>query len=102
MYHVPAAMYWVSHFLTGEWALVDFSPGAGSRLSIFCVLFGMMMFSIPTGIVAESVQNALALELVEHTGIDELDQIHRDAQDDDKGEESEAKPAASRRSTRKS
>jgi len=75
MTSIPAAMYWTSHFLIGEWAQIDFSPGAGSRLCILVVLFGMMTFAIPLGIIAESVQTALMLELVESTSLDELDNV---------------------------
>jgi len=77
MVSIPSAMYWTSHFLIGEWAQIDFSPGAGSRLCILVALFGMMTFAIPLGIIVESVQTALMLELVETTGLDELDKLDR-------------------------
>jgi len=75
MTSIPSAMYWTSHFLIGEWAQIDFSPGAGSRLCILVVLFGMMTFAIPLGIIVESVQTALMLELVESTSLDQLDNV---------------------------
>eukprot|EP00443_Scrippsiella_acuminata_P066892 CAMPEP_0115541670 /NCGR_PEP_ID=MMETSP0271-20121206/90590_1 /TAXON_ID=71861 /ORGANISM="Scrippsiella trochoidea, Strain CCMP3099" /LENGTH=76 /DNA_ID=CAMNT_0002974757 /DNA_START=4 /DNA_END=231 /DNA_ORIENTATION=+ len=61
MTSVPAAMYWCSIFLIGEWANVDFTY-AGSRLCIFYVFFGIAMFTIPVGIIAEAVQNAITAE----------------------------------------
>lgn len=75
MTSIPAAMYWTSSFLVGEWALIDFSPGAGSRLCILCCLFGMMIFALPSGIIIESVQSALMLELVENQRLDKLDEL---------------------------
>jgi len=62
MTSVPAAMYWCCIYLTGEWANVDFTY-AGSRLCILYVIFGIAMFSIPVGIIVESVKSGMeALE----------------------------------------
>jgi len=59
MRSIPEAMYWTSMFLIGEWPIVDFSPGAGSRVCIFICILGVLIFAIPTGIVVEAIQTAL-------------------------------------------
>eukprot|EP00928_Gymnodinium_smaydae_P062718 TRINITY_DN46512_c0_g1_i1.p1 TRINITY_DN46512_c0_g1~~TRINITY_DN46512_c0_g1_i1.p1 ORF type:complete len:1127 (+),score=95.15 TRINITY_DN46512_c0_g1_i1:117-3497(+) len=54
---LPDALYWTSIYLVGEWANVDFSPGAGSRLCIFTCLIGVAIFAMPIGLVVEVVKN---------------------------------------------
>jgi hypothetical protein len=60
MVSIPTSMYWCVIFLLGEWANVDFTDGAGSRMAIFYCLFAIMLFAIPTGILVEAVQATLA------------------------------------------
>lgn len=59
MFTMPDSLFWTSIFLIGEWANVDFSPGAGSRLCIFYCLFGVAMFAIPVGLIVEAVQSTM-------------------------------------------
>jgi len=58
MTSVPSAMFWCCIYLIGEWANVDFTF-AGSRISIFYVLFGIAIFSMPVGILAEEIKAGL-------------------------------------------
>lgn len=74
MTSVPAAMYWCCIFLTGEWANVDFTY-AGSRLSIFYVIIGVAMFSIPVGIIVEAVQSTIEVVAHEEANIKALMEI---------------------------
>merc|ERR1719221_946672 len=74
---VPDAIYYVSFFLIGEWPLADFSF-PGRMLCIVTCLFAMMMVAIPTGIIMEAVQSRLMSELVLSKGLDELDQVRRE------------------------
>jgi len=69
---IPEAMYWTSHFLIGEWVMIDFTQGAGNRVVILVVLFGAMIFSIPLGIIIESVQSSLRMELLEEDSLEDL------------------------------
>merc|ERR1719473_2204468 len=55
-------MYWTSIFLVGEWAIIDFSEGAGSRLCIFYCVFGIMVFAIPVGVIGEALHSTLIME----------------------------------------
>merc|ERR1719162_2181955 len=55
MHNIPATMYWTCIYLIGEWANVDFTY-AGSRMCIIYVIFGVALFSLPVGIIVESVQ----------------------------------------------
>jgi len=59
-----AALYFCCIFLTGEWANVDFTVAA-SRLCIFYVLVGITLFSIPVGIMVESLQSTLEMISIE-------------------------------------
>lgn len=54
------AMYWSSMFVVGEWPMADFTQGAGSRVCIFTILFGVMVFAVPFGVLVEAVQEGLA------------------------------------------
>eukprot|EP00929_Paragymnodinium_shiwhaense_P031807 TRINITY_DN17744_c0_g2_i1.p1 TRINITY_DN17744_c0_g2~~TRINITY_DN17744_c0_g2_i1.p1 ORF type:complete len:1635 (+),score=290.89 TRINITY_DN17744_c0_g2_i1:80-4984(+) len=72
MSSIPNSMYWSSIFLLGEWANVDFSPGAGSRLCIFYCLFGKATFAIPFGIMIDSAQSTLATVSLENKAVAEL------------------------------
>jgi len=56
---LPDSLYWTCIYLLGEWAHVDFAPGADSRLCIFCCLMGVAIFSIPIGLVVEVVQSIM-------------------------------------------
>mmetsp|Transcript_88639 Transcript_88639/g.230028 ORF Transcript_88639/g.230028 Transcript_88639/m.230028 type:complete len:149 (+) Transcript_88639:2-448(+) len=47
--------------MIGEWPIVDFSH-MGSQVCIFTCVFGMMVFSIPTNIIVESVEAELRAE----------------------------------------
>jgi len=55
---LPHAMYWVSHFLMGEWSIVDFSD-TGSRMALLICIFGTMIFAIPMNIISQNVLTAL-------------------------------------------
>eukprot|EP00421_Protoceratium_reticulatum_P019389 CAMPEP_0168380040 /NCGR_PEP_ID=MMETSP0228-20121227/12153_1 /TAXON_ID=133427 /ORGANISM="Protoceratium reticulatum, Strain CCCM 535 (=CCMP 1889)" /LENGTH=1267 /DNA_ID=CAMNT_0008393089 /DNA_START=53 /DNA_END=3853 /DNA_ORIENTATION=- len=57
--NLPDALYYMSVFLLGEWANVDFSPGAGSRACILTCLFGVPLFAIPVGLVVEAFQSTI-------------------------------------------
>merc|ERR1719188_2559069 len=74
MNSLPETMYWCCIFLTGEWANVDFTF-AGSRMCIFYVIFGIALFSIPVGIIVESVKNT-----IEMTAQEEMDVVNMDSQ----------------------
>lgn len=52
-------LYWTQIYLLGEWATVEFSPGAGSRLCIFYCLFGVALFAVPVGVAVEVVKSSL-------------------------------------------
>eukprot|EP00928_Gymnodinium_smaydae_P005417 TRINITY_DN11848_c1_g3_i1.p1 TRINITY_DN11848_c1_g3~~TRINITY_DN11848_c1_g3_i1.p1 ORF type:complete len:1399 (+),score=113.98 TRINITY_DN11848_c1_g3_i1:60-4256(+) len=68
MRSLPDALYWNSIFVTGEWATVDFSPGAGSRLCILYCLFFILIFALPIGVIADAIHESmheLALEKAE-------------------------------------
>lgn len=73
MVSIPSAMYWCCIFLLGEWANVDFTDGAGSRMCIFYCLFGIMVFAIPVGLIMDAVQSTLADEEAELDAIKHLD-----------------------------
>merc|ERR1712232_811035 len=70
---IPNTMYWTSMFVIGEWPMADFSPGAGTRVCIFLVLFGVVVFAVPTGIMIETVQSALETAMEE---AEELQKLH--------------------------
>lgn len=72
---IPAAMYWCSIFLVGEWSTVDFSPGAGSRLCILFSILSIMAYAIPIGVISESIQSTLAMVAQERAGLHELDAV---------------------------
>lgn len=78
MVSIPAAMYWCCIFLLGEWANVDFTDGAGSRMCIFYCLFGIMVFCIPVGIIMDAVQSSLADEQAELDAVKMIDKSLRD------------------------
>jgi len=59
MSDLPSTMYWTSIFIIGEWADVDFSFGAGSRMCIFYCLIAVCVFAIPVGIISESVSDSI-------------------------------------------
>jgi len=59
MASMPDALYWTQIFLMGEWAVVDFSYGAGSRLVNFCCLCGVALTALPVGLGVEAMRNAL-------------------------------------------
>jgi len=69
---VPTTMYWTSSFLIGEWTLVDFSPGGGTRVCMAVCLFCIMLFAIPMGILMEGISRATALAAVKDMPISEL------------------------------
>eukprot|EP00747_Dinoflagellata_sp_TGD_P072992 gnl/TRDRNA2_/TRDRNA2_157707_c0_seq1.p1 gnl/TRDRNA2_/TRDRNA2_157707_c0~~gnl/TRDRNA2_/TRDRNA2_157707_c0_seq1.p1 ORF type:complete len:153 (+),score=28.87 gnl/TRDRNA2_/TRDRNA2_157707_c0_seq1:64-459(+) len=69
---IPSTMYWCCIFLTGEWAMVDFSEGAGSRICIFCCLVGVTVFAIPVGIIVEAVQSTMVLVAHENCELQDL------------------------------
>merc|ERR1719235_1555609 len=77
MTDVPSAMYWCSIFLLGEWANVDFTDGAGSRMCILYCLFGVMLFTIPMGIIMDAVTSTLAEEQADLDAIKNLDRALR-------------------------
>lgn len=56
---MPETLYWTSIYILGEWANVDFSPGAGSRMCIFYCLFGVAVFAVPVGLMMEAVEATL-------------------------------------------
>jgi hypothetical protein len=56
---IPAAMYWTSIFVIGEWPMADFSTAAGSCLCIFTVILGTAIFAAPFGILVEAANHAL-------------------------------------------
>lgn len=56
---IPDALFWTAIYFTGEWANVDFSPGAGSRICILICLFGVALVAIPIGLVMEAVSNVM-------------------------------------------
>jgi len=75
---IPAAMYWTNIFLVGEWSIIDFSIGAGSRLCIFYCVFGIMVFAVPVGVIGEAMQSTLMQVSQERTQLQDLDAIqHR-------------------------
>eukprot|EP00928_Gymnodinium_smaydae_P074860 TRINITY_DN5787_c0_g1_i4.p1 TRINITY_DN5787_c0_g1~~TRINITY_DN5787_c0_g1_i4.p1 ORF type:complete len:2428 (-),score=281.98 TRINITY_DN5787_c0_g1_i4:66-7349(-) len=51
-------MYFTSMFVVGEWPMADFSPRVGSYCVIVTVLYGVMVFTIPFGLMIESVSSA--------------------------------------------
>merc|ERR1711967_52160 len=67
-------MYYALWFMQGEWVLIDFTPGAGSRLCIATVLFGMMVFNLPMGIISQAVEDTL------------YNEFHKEDDDEDKPE----------------
>jgi hypothetical protein len=77
MTDIPSAMYWCSIFLLGEWANVDFTDGAGSRMCILYCLFGVMLFSIPMGIIMDAVTSTLAEEQADLDAIKNIDRALR-------------------------
>jgi hypothetical protein len=66
---LPESLYWTSIYLTGEWANVDFSPGAGSRLCIFYCLVGTALTTVPVGMIIEAVGSVIE----ENTVSNEID-----------------------------
>lgn len=68
---IPTSMYWTCQFLLGEWVFADFSP-VGQALCIFTVVFGMMIFSIPSGIFIEAVQTSLTRALIEDSTAEQI------------------------------
>eukprot|EP00746_Dinoflagellata_sp_MGD_P007095 gnl/MRDRNA2_/MRDRNA2_114003_c0_seq1.p1 gnl/MRDRNA2_/MRDRNA2_114003_c0~~gnl/MRDRNA2_/MRDRNA2_114003_c0_seq1.p1 ORF type:complete len:1618 (-),score=323.50 gnl/MRDRNA2_/MRDRNA2_114003_c0_seq1:20-4873(-) len=78
MTDIPSAMYWCSIFLLGEWANVDFTDGAGSRMCIIYCLVGVMLFTIPMGIIMDAVTSTLAEEQAEIDAIKNIDKALRD------------------------
>eukprot|EP00929_Paragymnodinium_shiwhaense_P105173 TRINITY_DN70096_c0_g1_i1.p1 TRINITY_DN70096_c0_g1~~TRINITY_DN70096_c0_g1_i1.p1 ORF type:complete len:1193 (+),score=133.75 TRINITY_DN70096_c0_g1_i1:243-3581(+) len=56
---MPDALYWTQIFLMGEWAVVDFSYGAGTRLVNFCCLIGVAVTALPVGLGVEAMRGAL-------------------------------------------
>lgn len=56
---MPETLYWTSIYIIGEWANVDFSPGAGSRMCIFYCLFGVAVFAVPVALMMEAVDTTL-------------------------------------------
>merc|ERR1719235_2632614 len=77
MIDIPSAMYWCSIFLLGEWANVDFSDGAGSRMCILYCLFGVMLFCIPMGIIMDAVTATLAEEQASLDAVKNIDRALR-------------------------
>lgn len=63
---MPDALYWTSMYIKGEWANVDFSRGAGSRLCIFYCIFGLAAFAVPVGLMIEAVENSVTTYAEEH------------------------------------
>jgi len=74
---VPAAMYWTSIFMVGEWGVVDFSSGAGSRLCIFYCVFAIMVFAIPVGIIGEAMQSTLIQVTQEQAKLEDLVEMEK-------------------------
>eukprot|EP00927_Polykrikos_kofoidii_P045264 TRINITY_DN3918_c0_g1_i2.p1 TRINITY_DN3918_c0_g1~~TRINITY_DN3918_c0_g1_i2.p1 ORF type:complete len:2133 (-),score=248.58 TRINITY_DN3918_c0_g1_i2:344-6742(-) len=72
MTSIPSAMYWTSMFFVGEWPMADFSPGVGSRACIVTVLFGVVVFALPFGVITEAVQSSLQRAAEEDKEIQEL------------------------------
>merc|ERR1719198_1905457 len=77
MTSIPGAMYWCSIFLLGEWANVDFTDGAGSRMCIFYCLFGVMLFAVPVGIIMDAVMATLAEQQADLDAIKNIDRALR-------------------------
>merc|ERR1719277_2956039 len=71
MTSVPAAMYWSAFFLVGEWAIVDFTVPA-QRLCIIYVIFGIVLVSIPVGILVEAVESTMRIKADEERGIRDI------------------------------
>lgn len=69
---MPDALYWTSIYIIGEWANVDFSVGAGSRLCIFYCLFGVATFAVPVGLMMEAVESTLVAYTEEHKELQRL------------------------------
>jgi len=69
---IPSALYWTSIYIIGEWANVDFSPGAGSRLCIFYCLVAVCVFAIPVGIIADAVQDSVQVIIEERNELERL------------------------------
>jgi hypothetical protein len=86
---IPHSMYWTAHFLIGEWVFADFSP-MGSALIVFCCVFGMMIFAIPSGIIIEAVQSSLTQALVEDATAEQLSLFMDDTVEAEEEEELES------------
>jgi len=69
---LPEGLYWTSIYIIGEWANVDFSQGAGSRICMFYCLFGIALFAIPVGLIVEAVQSTFMAISEERKEVDRL------------------------------
>lgn len=52
------AMFYTSSFIVGEWPMADFAPATAVYGVSFTVLFAVMVFGIPFGLMVESASSA--------------------------------------------